>query len=313
MAKRRRNTRRSTKNKSSLGQWIIVVIVGVLTYKAVDYFLPRLFSNNSQISQRDKSTSQKQQTTPKKSSTAKTENKTENAKLEETDKKEIKNLSFQETQKLLPKDAFKDNFETIAMEKESSALIAHSKLIPGKKPDPKGESNTQPGLRYLKWDGKDYQKQDLNFKELKPALGSLASKNMVGMPKIEQSPFYKDKEKSELYLARLFFDNDSRDVLAVVEVDEKGAHWASLNHASGKKIPAAFSQGTTKDTTRKVIAKQYQGKPYIVVENGELDEFRPYAGYLWTVQAYYWNGKKFVYDSNYSESLTRTKRLSGSK
>lgn len=313
MAKKRRNSRRPPQKKSSLGKWLLLVVVGVLTYKGADYFLPRLFSDKpsgSIASNQKKSskgaTQNKISQTPSQKAAQKDE-----AAVKDAEKKPLASLSLEETQKLLPKNAFPDNFDTIPMETQEAALISHAKTISGKKPGPKGETNTQPGLRYVKWTGQDYQNQDLNFDKLKPALGSLASKKMVGLPKVEASPFAKGK--SELYLAKMFFEGDNREVLAVIEVNDKGADWASLHHASGKKIPAAFSQGTTKETTRQVLAVKHDGKPYLIVENGELDEFRPYAGYLWSAQAYYWDGSQFVYDSKYSQSLTRSKRLAGPK
>jgi len=141
------------------------------------------------------------------------------------------------------------------------------------------------------------------FEALKPALGGLKP---VGPPQTERKAWIANG--ASVFGTKLFLTDETRFVSAFVLVDAAGPRWAPLQGEDGKTVPAAFLQGTTAATTRKVSKRDIGGKPTIVVEKGSLDLSRPEAGYQWKVEAYAWNGKAFVFDKAVSAKLTQEKK-----
>lgn len=218
----------------------------------------------------------------------------------------MKKWDFKDTSRLLPPDAFPDNYQPIPLQGNQLGLLAHAKLIPGKKPGPKGLTNTKPGLTWYKLQNEKYQQQQLNFEELKPALGAAPVQKLSGLPEVNQVPLVKGSKT--LLLTRLFLGGDPTEAEAVVEADASGLRWATLVDANGKSQPAAFLKGTTRLTTRELITVLHQGKTYLVASQGSLNEAKLYEGYRWKVAAYYWDGNHFVYDRDYSAKLTKDKK-----
>ena len=283
MAKRKR--RKKKKKDSTFWQWVVVALAALLLYKGLDYFLPR---DQGEVK---KSTSVSKEPSPS----------------PEEGPSPIEKWTFESASQFLPKEGYRDNFNTIPLAKKDRALLSYAKKIPGKSPGHKGLVNTRPGLRYLFWDGKKYQTEDLSFSALEPSLGKLSSKNFVGLPRVGKKSIPVDQ--GEIFPTEIFLSNDDRSIIAYLMVSESGIAWAPLNHASGKKIPAAFVKGTTKETTQGIKNQKHDGKNYLILENGVLDEDRPYAGYKWNIQTYFWDGNNFVYDQEYSQELTRKKKL----
>lgn len=285
MAKRRR---RKTKGKDSpWWQWLLVAVIAFGLYQALNHFLPRDQAPTSDKTQ---------------SSSSKDKSSLEQEKKETPPEAETKQFSFEEAQKLLPKSAYPDNVQSTSLPATQGALLAYAQTISGKDPGPQGLKNTRPGLRWVHWDGKKYEPKDLNFKELESALGGITLTQMEGLPRLAENPF--KESGADLYPTRIFLKDDNREVMAYLKVDKSGTSWAPLHHASGKKMPAAFVLGTTVDHSRKVKHRKHAGRQYIIIENGTLNEFKPYEGYQWTAQAYYWDQDHFQYDSEYSKKLT---------
>jgi hypothetical protein len=297
MAKRRRSSASRGKGKkkdSPLWQWVLVALAAFLLYKGLDYFLaPGMMSSDKRrvIVKAGKKT-------PEPSPTAKPQPETGL----------IKKWSFEAAAPHLPEGAYPDNYQATPIGKKDGALLAYAKLIPGKKPGPQGMTHTQPGLRVLMWNGKNYQPGEFSFAALDPALARISSKSFVGPPQISAKPLLEGDVA--IYSAKIFLSNDPREVQAFIQVSEQGADWVQLHHASGKKIPAAFLLGTTQENTRSLKQQSYGGKSYLILENGTLDPYKTYEGFQWNLQAYYWDGKAFVYDQEYSDKLTKEKKLS---
>lgn len=211
--------------------------------------------------------------------------------------------SFDKAGRFLPADAYPDNYTALTLGGGPSGLLAYAKTIPGKKPGPQGLTNTQPGLRVLRWDGKTYQYQDLDFATLQATLGGLKT---VGLPQLERKPWIAGE--ASVFGTKLFLNDETRFVSGFILVDAAGPHWAPLQGADGKSGITAFLQGTTAATTRKVSKREIGGKPAVVLEKGSLDLSRPEAGYQWKVEAFTWNGKAFVFDKEASAKLTQEKK-----
>lgn len=291
MAKRRRNTKK--KKDSTFWQWIWVALIAIVLYKGLDYFLPRGPRGPQPEPTKQTTSAEKPKATPTPSPTPEIQ--------------KVKMWTEENAHGFLPEDGFADNYQVIPLKQKENALLAYARTLPGKNPGPMGSVNTRPGLRLLKWDGKEYQKLDLPFSELGSSLGNLSTKKFVGLPQLETKSL--DVEGVEIFPAKIFLTGDDRVVTAFLLVNDKGLQWAPLGHASGKKMDAAFVTGTTKDTTQNVRIVNLNGKEYIILESGKLDENRPYAGYQWNVQAYFWNGEKFAFDKEYSQELAKKKKL----
>jgi hypothetical protein len=281
MAKKRR------KNQDSpLWQWILVAVVAFGLYKGVDFYLNRKEAAPEK--------SHKTAVTPKPSAEA-------------PGTGPVAEWNFQTAEKFLPQGAYPDNFQATPLEKDRGALLAFAKPLPGKTPGPQGLTNTQPGLRLIYWDGKEYRPQEIDFRKLAASLGEVSLQKLEGLPRL--NPPFKDGE-TLFYPTRLFLQDDNREVLAYVQVTESAIQWASLKNPSGKRMPAAFVLGTTASDSRKVRQEKFGGRNYLILEMGSLDELKPYEGYQWQVQAYYWNGQEYVYDADYSQKLTEAKKKS---
>ena len=290
MAKRKRSSGRKKKD-SPLWQWILVALVAFGLYQVLNHYLPKMGEEKPR-----KPVSAAKRLPTKKIQTP----------AEESPAEPVKKWTLEEAQKYLPKSAYPDNIEPFSIPKQSAALLAYAQTRSGVQPGPKGLTNTRPGLRSLRWNGKEYQKDDVSFEALDSALGGISVENFEGLPHLGKNPF--DEGNAMIYPTRVFLKGDDREVMAYLSVTEEGTRWAPLNHPSGKKIPAAFVLGTTAKTTRQVRHRKHGGRNYLIVENGILDEMRAYEGFQWTVQAYYWNEDHFEYDSEFSKKLTEAKK-----
>lgn len=294
-SKRKKTARRRKKNDSPLWQWALVALAAFLIYKGIDYYLgPR---------EKGLSRPPSQTATSQKSSEGSA---SPSQSLGADITGPIKKWDFAHTEKFLPKNAYPDNFQPTQLEGETGALVAYAKTLPGVEPGPQGLTKTQPGLRWVKWTGKDYQTEDLSFEKLDTALGEVSSKMLEGLPRVGTAPFWEGDVK--IYPTRLFLKNDNREIMAYLKVGPNGIDWAPLKHVSGKKMPAAFVLGTTAEQSRQVRHRKYAGRNYLIIENGILDELKAYEGYQWSVQAYYWDKGQFVFDADYSKNLTEAKR-----
>lgn len=287
MAKRRRKSSRKNKD-SPLWQWILVALVAFGLYKGVDYYLQRRVA-------------------PPKPSTPAT---SKQKKVPELSQKPgpIPEWTFESVEKFLPEQAFPDNFQPTTVVEGKGALLAFAKQLPGKDPGPKGLTNTQPGIRYIHWDGKKYQTKDLDFEKLEASLADLPISKLEGLPHISKQPFREGE--TFIYPTRIFLQGDDREVMAYVKVQGDDSQWALLQNPSGKRMPAAFVLGTTAQNSRLVRHRKYGGRNYLILENGMMDEMKAYQGYQWNIQAYYWDGNQYVYDSEYSKKLTEAKKKS---
>jgi len=283
---KKRNSRKKRKD-SPWWQWLLIALIAFGLYKVLDHYLPE----------------DRAPAPPQKKSVAQPENKTDSQKALETSAAgPIKKFSFEEAQKLLPKEAYPDNVQPTELQPTQGALLAYAKTVDGKTPGPQGQKNTHPGLRWVHWDGKEYEPRDLNFKDLETALGGVSADQMEGMPHLAEHPFH--ESGADIYPTRIFLKDDNHEIMAYLKVDDSGTSWAPLKHASGKKMPAAFVLGTTAENSRKIRHRKQAGRQYIIIENGTLNEFKAYEGYQWTAQAYYWDKDHFAYDPDYSKKLT---------
>jgi len=213
--------------------------------------------------------------------------------------------TFQSAARFLPADGYPDNYSELALGNGPSGLLAYAKTLPGKKPGPQGLTNTLPGFRAMLWNGKQYETKELDFEALKPALGGL---KLVGPPQADRRAWIADG--ITVLPAKFFLNDETRFLVGFILIDAQGPRWASLEGEDGKAGIAAFLQGTTAATTRKVNKVERNGKHYIVVEKGSLDLAKPEAGYQWRVDAYAWNGKAFAFDKDLSKTLTQEKKNS---
>lgn len=281
MAKRRR------KNQDSpLWQWLLVAAVAFGLYRGIDFYLNRKEAAPSKalsgpVAQKVVPPSETQEAVP------------------------ITEWTFQSARKFLPEGAYPDNFQPIPLDKEKGALLSFAKKISGKTPGPQGLTNTQPGLRLIHWDGKEYRTQELDFEKLQASLGDVPLQKLEGLPRL--NPPLKEGDVV-LYPTRLFLHEDSREIVAYVQVQGAKVQWAPLKNPSGKRMPAAFVLGTTAQDSRQVRQQKVGGRNYLVLEIGLLDEIKTYEGYQWQVQAYYWDGQEYVYDPEFSQKLTEAKK-----
>jgi hypothetical protein len=278
--------RRGKKQDSPLWQWLLVAAVAFGLYKGVDYYLNRKEAPPSAVAR--KSVTPKPNPTPETQAAG-----------------PITEWTFQASGKFLPEGAYPDNFQPIPLEKDRGALLAFAKKVPGKDPGPQGLTNTQPGLRLIHWDGKEYQTQEVDFVKLRASLGDVPLQKLEGLPRLNVP--LKEGESS-LYPMRLFLHEDTREVAAYVQVTGAVVQWASLKNPSGKRMPAAFVLGTTARDSRLLRQQKFGGRNYLILEIGLMDEVRAYEGYQWQVQAYYWDGQQYVYDAEYSAKLTEAKK-----
>lgn len=290
MAKPKRSSKKKKKD-SPLWQWVLVALVAFGLYQVLNHFLPKMTGKET-----EKPAPAAQKSTLPKS----------RPETEEISGAPVKKWNLEEAQKYLPKSAYPDNVEPWPLPERTGVLLAYARRLSGIEPGPQGLTNTRPGLRSLRWDGKEYKKEDISFGDLDSALPGISEKNFEGLPHLGKNPF--DEGKSIIYPTRLFLKGDDREVMAYLKVSEAGTEWAPLNHPSGKRIPAAFVLGTTAETTRQVRHRKHGGRNYLIVENGILDEARAYEGFQWTVQAYYWDSDHFEYDSEFSKKLTESKK-----
>ncbi len=291
MPKRQRSNK---KGLSTFWQWVLVALAAFIFYKGLDYFLslkgPKTPKGPTHKIAKDAAPGQPS-ATPSPSPGA----------------GPVKKWNFESAAPFLPPDAYEDNFQTVPLKDETDVLLAYAQKKAGVQPGPQGLTGTRPGVRYLRWDGKNYQTQEISLKELEAALGNLSIKNFQGLPQIEKKSM--KEGETEIFPAKLFLSGDDREVVAFLSVDSSGLKWAPLHHASGKKMPAAFVQGTTRESTQKISQQKNRGKNYLIIEHGVLDEFRTYEGYDWRVQAYFWDGMQFAYDKDYSDELTKAKKV----
>ncbi len=281
------------KSKNHYGQWLLIALAAFALYQGLKHYL-----NPIKISEKKTLAAKILREIPQHSPLP-------TAPLPEI-KEPVKKWTFETAGRFLPEKAYPDNYNSIPTEGESSALLAYAQLIEGKTPGPQGLTNTRPGLRWVKWDGKKYEAEDLDFSKLENAGTGLALQKFTGLPQIPKKPLSEDGSK--IFPVKLFLDQDTRVVVAYLIVDGKNAGWAKLNNAEGKELPAAFLQGTTKSTTREIRTEKHDGKLYLIVNSGKLNELKLYEGYQWKVEAFGWNGQAFVFDKNYSEKLTKEKK-----
>jgi len=310
--------RKSSKKKKNTAwwQWIIVAVAAFGLYKAMDHYLAEPQGAASKKTPGKITVASKDKTPEKKPAPAKPEASPHPHASPTPEPRPsphptptagpVAKWDFKDTSRLLPPDAFPDNYQPIAVQGNQVGLLAHAKLIPGKKPGPKGLTNTRPGLAWYKLQNDKYQEQNLNFDELKPVLGAATVQKMSGLPEVNPVPLVKGDKT--LFLSRLFLGGDPMEAEAVLEADGSGLRWANLADASGKTQPAAFLKGTTKLTTREFITVKRQNKIYLVASSGSLNEAKLYEGYRWKVSAYFWDGNRFVYDPEFSEKLTKEKK-----
>jgi hypothetical protein len=300
MARRsNRSQGKKTKKGSALWQWLGVALAAFLLYQGLNYFLAR--QESAPARKKPSAVSRREDREVKPSPSAEPE----------ASGGPVKKWSFAAAGRFLPEGAYEDNYQATPVGDNYGALLSFAKKIEGKDPGPKGLTHTRPGLRYLVWDGKSYRTADLPFDDLEASLGDISARQFVGLPQVNEQPFLNNG--AALFSTKIFLSEDDRHVTAYFVLDGEGIRWAPLHHASGKKMAAAFGEGTTQKTTRSVKQQKYDGKYYLIVENGVLDEYKSYAGYQWNVQAYFWDGKNFTYDDAYSKKLTQAKKLADHK
>lgn len=298
----RKKSKKSSKKSPQLWQWVIVAGAAFLLYQGLQRYLdPERKAPEKKVAA-VKTKPEKEKPAAVKPAAEPTPTPAPKATPAPT-AGPLPKWSFENAARFLPADAYPDNYTAIQLNGSPSGLVAYAKTIPGKKPGPQGLTNTQPGLRVMHWDGKKYQSQDLDFDALKPALGGLKP---VGLPQTERKAWIGNN--ASVFGAKLFLNDETRLLSGFIVVDDSGPRWAPLQGEDGKTGLAAFLQGTTAATTRKVNKRDIGGKPMIVVEKGSLDLSRPEAGYQWKVDAYAWNGKAFVFDKEVSAKLTKEKK-----
>lgn len=299
----RKKSKKSSKKSPQLWQWVLVAGAAFLLYQGLQRYLNPEKKVPDKKAAAVKARVEKEKPAPAKPAAAPPTPAPTPAASPAPTGGPVPKWSFENAARFLPAGAYPDNYTAIPLGDAPSGLLAYAKEIPGKKPGPQGLTNTQPGLRALHWDGKKYQSQDLDFEALKPALGGLRP---VGPPQLERKPWIANG--TSVFGAKLFLTDETRFVSGFVLVDAAGPRWAPLQTEDGKTGLAAFLQGTTAATTRKVFKRDLGGKPTIVVEKGSLDLSRPEAGYQWKVEVYAWNGKAFVFDKAVSAKLTQEKK-----
>ncbi|MCB1214894.1 MAG: hypothetical protein KDK66_05400 [Deltaproteobacteria bacterium] len=277
MAKRRKKSTRTRRKKRGfpLLQWIVVALVAILAYKGVDYLL-------SQLSQTKDKPAEKSHQDPSQKTAA--------------------SQAF-EPEKQLPKEALQETLQSINL--DSGHLLSFAQKKAGHQPGPQGLTGTAPGLVWT-GTGSNPQNQALDFGQLDTSLVGIKPSQLEGPPQLEAQAFWQEGSK-EVRGMKLFLDKDNRQVEAYAFITPQGLQWAKLKHASGKNMPAAFALGTTERYSYLLKSRLYQGKKYLILEIGQLDELEPYKGYVWTVQAYYFDGQAFIYDPQYSKELTKQK------
>lgn len=280
MAKRRRK-----RQDSPLWQWLLVAALAFGLYKGIDYYLYR---------REAPAPPPPQSLTPPKTETP--GQKTE----------PIQDWNLESAGQFLPSDAFEDNIQPTSLPDKKGVLLAFAKKVPGKKPDPKGLINTRPGLRLIRWNGNQYQTQEIDFEKLEPSLGGIPVSRLEGLPHLKEKPWQDGETK--IYPARIFLHGDSREILAYLQVRDEQATWAPLKNPVGKKMPAAFVLGTTAKSSTQLRQEKFGNHDYLILETGLLNELKPYEGYQWRVQAYYWDGEQYLYDTDYSRKLTEAKK-----
>jgi hypothetical protein len=281
---------RRKKQDSPLWQWLLVAAVAFGLYKGIDYYL--------NLQPAHPPTAVKSPAPAKAIPTP----------APETQATPITAWTFESAKKFLPEQAYPDNFRPVPLEKNQGALLAFAKKIPGKDPGPQGLTNTQPGLQFIHWDGKQYQSQEIEFTKLAPALGDIPLHQLEGLPQFNQLPF-KEGDVT-LYPMRLFLHQDNREIVAFLEAQGPSVQWAELKNPIGKRMPALFVLGTTATDSRKFRQQKVGGRNYLILEIGTMDELKAYEGYQWQVQAYYWDGQEYVYDADFSKKLTEAKKNS---
>jgi hypothetical protein len=286
--------KKSKKKSTPLWQWALLALGAFLLYRGLQYYLsPERYPPKKTISVKKTP----ETTTPHEAGPSPTPG-VKGGPIQQWD--------FKSTGQLLPEGAYPDNFVPIPVKESQSGLLAFAKTLPGKRPGPQGLTNTQPGLSLFRWKDKKYEGQELKFSDLEPALSGINVQKFSGPPQVSKKPF--SEAEAEIFTTQIFMGDDPRQVMAFFAVDATGIHWAPLQEADGKKLPAAFVKGTTKDTTRNVHTEKHSDKNYLIVETGKLDPAKLYEGYHWKVEAYFWNGQSFVYDNEYSDKLTKDKK-----
>jgi len=287
----------SKKRNSPIWQWVIVGIAAYLVYQGLEHFLP---TDAKHQAKKEKETVVKiAPEGPKEAPAA--------SPKPETKQAEIKKWNFSETSKLLPEGAYPDNYEPLGLKGDQAGLIAYAKTLPGKKPGPKGLTNTQPALRfYFKKQGQQYQGADLDLADLKATVGESVYARLSGLPQVDKQAAIAGA--TEVFPVKLFLSGDSRVVQAYLAVGEGQGSWAKLSSSKGEPQIAAFVQGTTRLSTSQSLLKKEDGKNYLVFETGKLNEAKLYEGYQWEVKAYRWEGDKFAFDPEMSEKLLKEKK-----
>lgn len=288
MAKVKRKSRRASPKKgrkdSPFWQWLLVVLVALGLYYILDFYLD---SRQNQPSTGVPSSQSQDSSEPR-------EQETQNQNTEWT---------LERAEAFLPEGADPDHFEVYPLLPQKDALLSYGIPLPNKESDPQGLTNTRPGLRLIREHEGTYQAQSIDLSKLEPAIGKDLLDKFMGRPQISSS-----LEKDDFFLipVRFFLEQEDREVMAYLYVDETQTQWAPLIHASGKKMPAAFWIGTTEKISRKVRHRK-RDQPYLIIEHGLLDELKPYEGFQWKIQAYRWEDGAFRYDEEYSKELTSKK------
>lgn len=300
---------RSKKNSPSILQWVLVAAAAFLLYKGLEFVLSdhrpaakKTASPVVKLKPKEKGAAP----IPAPANTPAPSAHASPAPSPPPATGAVKKWDFQETARLLPAGSFPDNYAAIPVKDNEIGLLSHAKLIPGKKPGPKGLTNTRPALSWNKLEGENYRTQELDFAPLKDALGNASFLKLSGLPVVEKSPLLKG-DKS-LFVSKLFLGEDPMEAVAIVQTDPAGIHWANTIGADGKSRPAAFLTGTTRLATKNFSTASRGGKTYLIVEQGQLNEKRLHEGYRWEVSAFAWNGSSFVYDKDYSGELTKKKQ-----
>ncbi len=283
----------SKKNSPQLWQWLAVAVAAFLLYQGLEYLL----------SKKKPAPAKKPAST--KISAAPVAKPPAPSPKPQASPGPLKQWNFQETRRLRPDGAYPDNYVPIPVRDKQSGLIAYAKLIPGKTPGPKGLTNTKPGLSFSRLEGEHYQTRDLDFSRLQEVLDAGILKKLSGLPEISANPVIPGA--APVYSARLFLGEDPREVHSFVVIDGDGLAWASVRDVGGQQKPAACVTGTTKLSTGELRTENRHGKTYIILEKGVLEEAKLHEGYRWAVRAYSWDGKNFVFDPDYSQTLSRQK------
>ncbi len=295
----RKKSKKSASKSPALWQWVLVAGAAFLLYQGLQRWLnpDKAAPEKHSVTLKSKPEKEKPAAPPAKQATPAP------VPTPAPSTGPVPKWTFQSAARFLPADAYPDNYSEMQLGAGPSGLLAYAKTLPGKKPGPQGLTNTLPGLRALQWNGKQYETKELDFEPLKPALGGL---KLVGPPQADRKPWIADGET--VLPAKFFLNDETRFLVGFILIDAQGPRWAPLQGEDGKPGVAAFLQGTTAATTRKVSKLERNGKHYIVVEKGFLDTAKPEAGYQWKVEAFAWNGKDFAYDKELSKTLTQEKK-----